>query len=256
MTIIALVIRLGFALALLEALIAGLSLPRYIVPPPSALLYQLWSNWEVLALHGATTAAEAGLGISGALVFGTMISLLSARWVPFHKFIGPSMTAAQSIPVLAFAPIITTWFGPGLASKAVLSLLVCLPVVVITVGEGLQRVPPAELELFRSLKATSWQTIIRLRIPRARPYLIVAAQLAIPLGVLGAIVGEFVGASRGLGFLIMRASYYVRTDEMFTAILIAGAMSIAVVKALSVFTNEAIADLRRRQSPARGVPNV
>lgn len=229
------VTNLGIFLIAAEVLIRIASVPRYIVPPPSAIAEYIFINRGELATHAGMSLGEAFAGVGGALTLGTALAFLSFRFLTFGRAARPTLTALQSVPILAFAPLVNTWLGPGFASKAALSLLVCLPVVVITISEGLGQVPKAEVELFRSLRATFWQTVIHLRIPRARPYFGLALQLAIPLGILGAIVGEFVGASQGLGFLIMRASYYVRTEEMFAAAILAGISSVVFVKLLNNF---------------------
>ena len=154
MNLVRSMLKIGAVLVAIELLLRTLGVPAYIIPSPLSILSQLFAHGNYFLLNAVMTICEAGLGIGAALVVGTLIAMISCRWVHVKRFTNPTMTAFQAMPVLAFGPLITTWFGPGLLSKAILSLFVCLPVIVVTVAEGLQRVPSSEFELFRMMEAT------------------------------------------------------------------------------------------------------
>lgn len=227
-------LAVGLCLAAWELLAVVLALPEYLVPRPLAILATLWQKREDFFWHAQSTASAALLGLAVALALGATVSLAFAR---FRRLAGvgePVMGAAQTIPILALAPILTAWLGPGLGAKVAAAALVSLPSIATTLSGGLAAARADEVDLFRSMGATPWKLIWFLRVPRALPYLFVAIRVAIPLALLGAVVGEFVGAERGLGVVILRASYYLRTTEMVAAVVLVSLLSVLLVSAIAL----------------------
>lgn len=220
------------ALATVEALLWVASIPKYILPRPTVVLEELMRSGVVLLEHAMITFGEAGTGLVLALVISLSVAV-PASMVPAIRGAASSfLVVVQSMPVIALGPLLSAWLGPGPASKAVLAAVVCYPPIAATVLRGLVDCPPEEIELYHSMGATRLGVLWLVRVPRAVPSFFLALTIGLPLAVLGAIVGEFVGASKGLGFWIMTSSYYLRTDSMFAAILLASAGSIAGVSGI------------------------
>ena len=158
----------------------------------------------------------AGLALGAGVA--TVLGYLLARSLTFERLLSPYIVASQAVPVVAIAPLLVIWFGPGLASKVLIcALIVFFPVLINTVV-GLRSVPEELHDLMRSLQATRWQTMHYLEIPAALPVLLGGLRIGATLAVIGAVVGEFVGADRGLGFLINVGRGRYDTALVFVAV--------------------------------------
>lgn len=217
------------ALAVLEAACRVLEVPSYLMPAPSDVAGTAWEHRAALAGHARTTFTEAAIGllIAFALSFAVVAPVSLVKGLRVSVTTG--LVLLQSTPVIAVGPMLSAWFGPGIAAKAVLSALIACPAIAATLLSGLTSCPREELDLYESMGASRLQMFYLLRLPRALPSLFTALSLGIPLSVLGAVVGEFVGASSGLGFFIMTQSYYLRTPEMFAAVAVTAAGSVGAV---------------------------
>jgi NitT/TauT family transport system permease protein len=160
------------------------------------------------------TAAGLVLGVSTATVLGYLL----AKSHTFERLLSPYIVASQSVPVVAIAPLLIIWFGPGLSSKVLIcALIVFFPVLVNTIV-GLRSVPEELRDLMRSLQATRWQTMRYLEIPASLPVFLGGLRIGATLSVIGAVVGEFVGADRGLGFLVNVGRGQYDTALVFVAV--------------------------------------
>lgn len=212
-------------LAMWQAAVTLLSIPVYIVPPPKDVWSTLVERRAYVGTHAMWTFLEALAAIALAIVIGWLLAVSMLLSHAFSGAVRPVVSGLQSTPILAIAPILSAWFGPGISSKIAASAMVIIPPITLSIADALVRVPTRELDLFRTMNASRIQTIRMLRVPRALPSFFTSLQIAIPLAVLGAIVGEFVGASRGIGFAIVSASYYLKTAEMFAFVFVAAAGS-------------------------------
>ncbi len=195
-------------------------LPAFILPPPLQVAGRFWRGLRdgSLLFHTAVTLGEvlAGLlaGVTFALICGYGIARL--RWL--ERLLAPYLVATQAIPIVAIAPLLVIWFGPGMFSKVLIcSLIVFFPVLINT-AIGIRAVPRPLHELMASLRATRWQTLRYLEIPAALPVLFGGLRVGATLSVIGAVVGELVGANRGLGFLINVARGQYDTALVFVAV--------------------------------------
>jgi NitT/TauT family transport system permease protein len=189
-----------------------------------SLLHHTWVTLqEVLAGLGLGVAAAAGLGY------------LLAKSRTIERLLSPYIVASQSIPVVAIAPLLIIWFGPGRISKVLIcALIVFFPVLVNTVV-GVRSVPDDLRELMRSLRATRWQTLALLEAPAAMPVLLGGLKIGATLSVIGAVVGEFVGADEGLGFLVNVARGLYDTALVFVAILVLIALALTLYGIVALF---------------------
>lgn len=219
----------GFYLVPLSLVIAVLiwhlvatfgSFEAYILPGPVLV----WNRFTSALLDGrllyhiAVTLAEVLAGLALGVVAATTMGYILAKSQAFERLLGPYIVASQSIPIVAIAPLLVIWFGPGILSKVVIcALIVFFPVLINTVV-GLRSVPSELRDLMRSLQATRWQTFKYLEVPSSLPVFLGGLRIGATLAVIGAVVGEFVGADRGLGFLINIGRGQFDTALVFVAI--------------------------------------
>jgi NitT/TauT family transport system permease protein len=197
----------------------GLGVRRYLLPPLSDVARAGWSFREEILAGAWTTSLEVLAGFAAAVAGGIVlgVSIHSSRLA--RRTVYPLLTAFSSMPKIALAPLMIVWFGYGFASKiAAAFLFAFFPVVIATLG-GLSSTPESLDEHFRALGAGPLDAFWRLRVPAALPSFVDGLRIAMPLAVIGAIVGEFVGAEKGLGHLMLFATANGRTDVMFAAIV-------------------------------------
>lgn len=197
----------------------------YLLPPLSSVFSIMWTQRLNLLSHASVTLLEVIVGFVGAIVAGVLLASAIFYLPALRRTLFPFITAMQSIPKVALAPLMIMWFGYGLTSKFVMSFLFAFfPIVIATLG-GLSSTPSHLVEHFKALRASTWETAWRLRIPSALPNFLDGCRIAIPLTMIGAIVGEFVGAQRGLGYVIMMSSSTSQTALMFAALITVAVMS-------------------------------
>lgn len=204
-----------------ETIIKVGNFPAFILPSPGAVglrFIQVLEDGTLLS-NTLATLKEVLAGLAMGVLAAMFLGYLLAKSPTFERLFGPYIVASQAIPIVAIAPLLVIWFGPGLISKVLIcALIVFFPVLVNTVV-GVRSVPDELRDLMRSLKATRWQTIRLLEMPAALPVILGGLRIGATLSVIGAVVGEFVGANRGLGFMINRARGQYDTALVFVAVL-------------------------------------
>lgn len=246
----------AIVLVLWQATCSALSLEEFVLPSPAAVARQIAHNFVSLSMNTGITLFEAALGflIANALAF--IVATVFTFSLVAQRSAYPYMVALQSIPIVALAPLITLWFGDGLASKVTMAALITFFPMVVNATVGLRSVDRRALDLMQVLKATRWQVLRKLRIPAALPYVASALKISAPLAVVGAIVAEIAGATSGIGYLILVAAYRVQTSLMFACILfasVAGLVFFALAMAVERAMLARKASGRRRESPAEAV---
>lgn len=198
------VIALALFLAFWKLIVVVGGYPVFILPPPETVLARFASAWSdgVLARHTAATLVEIALGFTIGATLAVLVGYLLARSPLAERLLSPYLVAAQATPVLALAPVLVLWFGPGLAARVVIcALIVFFPIAVSTMV-GIRAVDADLLELGRSLRAKPGQILTTLEIPAALPSIFGGLRVGITLAVVGAIVAEWAGAEQGLGVLV------------------------------------------------------
>ncbi len=239
-------VTLLVVVAVWEGTVRALSVPAFLVPPPSAVGAAAWR--ERAALGGAliTTAEGACLGFLMSVIFGSLIGLLFSlsRWL--ERGLYPYALFLQTVPIVAVAPLLVLWFGPGLRAVAVSAFIVSVFPVIANTLAGLRSVDPRLSDLFRLYRARLPDSVLKLRLPSAIPSLMVGLKVASGLSVIGAIVGEFVAGfseeNAGLGITVLSAYRQLRTDLLFAAVLCASLLGLSLFALVSVVA----ASLRRR----------
>jgi NitT/TauT family transport system permease protein len=204
--------------------------PAFILPTPVLVAQRFWQVLVdgTLLRHTLVTLGEVAAGLALGASLATLLGYVLAKSPSVERLLSPYVVASQSVPVVAIAPLLVIWFGPGYFSKVlVCSLIVFFPVLVNTVV-GLRSVPEDLRDLMRSLRATRWQTLRLLEIPSAMPVFLAGLRVGATLAVIGAVVGEFVGSDKGLGFLINRARGQYDTALVFVAVLTLVLMALAL----------------------------
>ena len=223
-----------------EAIVRAFAIPLFILPPPSQVALALWRGLAsgVYVQHLGYTLVETLLGfIVGSLLgffLGTAVAM--NRWVEF--FLYPYIVMFQSLPKVALAPLIVVWFGLGLTSKVINAALVAFFPLLVNTMVGLKSADEDRVSLMRALAASEPQIFWMLRLPGALPFVMAGLDVAVILALIGAIVGEFVGAQHGLGMLIQSMNFTMDVSGQFSVLLILSVLGLAL--------NKGIAILRRR----------
>lgn len=213
-----------------EVLVRVFDIQEFILAKPSEIYSTFLDEFDTVVEAGWTTVREAVLGLVLGTVFGVLAAVATARWSGVKEGIMPFAIAANSVPILALAPIANQWFGlTSLTAKAaVVAVIVFFPIMINTV-RGLTEVEPQELELMRALAAPPRDVVTRVRIPNALPYFFSALKVAAALAVIGAIVAEYFGGrTASLGFYITQQAGAFRFAEAWSGIIVGSFLGIAI----------------------------
>lgn len=192
--------------------------PPYLLPPPRLVLLSFYSDSALLYRHALVTGAEIIAAYCIAVMLGLFIGTLLYSVRSLRTLLLPALLVSQILPIFALAPLFVLWFGYGAASKIVMAVLVCFFPVVLAVYEGLRQSPRPYVDFAASVNTPFWPLLWRVLLPAALPILTPAFKLAAVFAPLGAILGEWVGAEAGLGYLMLQASGRLRIDLLFSAI--------------------------------------
>ena len=213
--------------------------PKFLIPPVSDIAVALWRGLaaspfakDSLWYHSAITVTEILLGFFVGSAIGLAIGVVVSQMPRLEAILEPYVSALQSLPKVAVAPIIVVWLGFGLSSKvAIICLLTFFPVLVTSIA-GFKAVDPDRIDLLRSLSATPWQIFRKAKFPSALPYIFAGLNMAAAFAVVGAIVGEFVGAQAGLGVLIQQMEAQMDTGGSFSVFIVLSVIGIVLTTML------------------------
>ncbi len=207
--------------------------PAFILPGPVRVAEELVLNRALIAHHASITIIEVlvGLVLGAALGFATALYLMVSPLA--QRLLLPIMVFSQAVPVFALAPILTLWLGYGLGSKIAMTVLIIYFPVLSTFYDGLQRTDPGLLDLARTMGARPLAILFRLRVPAALPAFGSGLRLAAVYAPIGAVIGEWVGASRGLGYLMLLANGRAKIDLMFAALLVLVVLTVVLHKLMA-----------------------
>jgi NitT/TauT family transport system permease protein len=222
------------ALALWEAATYVFKIPRFIVPAPSAILGEGW-EWRYRFIgHTWVTLYETLGGFALSIAVGVPLAVLIVYSPALRNALYPLIVLTQSVPKIAIAPVLLLVLGAGEVPKVVVAFLVAFFPVVVDTATGLAATPPELLDLSRSYRASAFKTFLKVRLPMALPFFFAGAKVAITLSVIGAVVGEFVGSDRGLGYVILSATSYWKTELAFSSMILLSVMAILLFGAVSL----------------------
>lgn len=200
--------------------------PSYLLPDPKSVGLALWEQRDLLLSSTVTTLTETVVG----LLIGTLLGAGCALAIVFSKamqrWLMPLLLVSQAIPVFALAPLLVLWFGFGMASKVVMAVLVIFFPVTASFSDGLRRTDLGWLDLARTMNASPASILRHVRLPAALPAFGSGLRVATAIAPIGAVVGEWVGASSGLGYVMLNANARIETDVMFAALFVLALMAI------------------------------
>ena len=203
-------------------------LPSFMLPDPQSVAAALRSQSGYLFDNTLVTLAEILLG----LLFGTILGAVTALGVVFspllQRWVMPVLVLSQAIPVFALAPLLVLWLGFGMSSKVLMAVLVIFFPVTASFSDGLRRTDPGWLDLAHTMNASPWAVLRHVRLMAGLPSFASGLRVATAVAPIGAIIGEWVGASAGLGFVMINADARIQTDVMFAALLILAVVAITL----------------------------
>ena len=202
--------------------------PPYIAPTPTRIASAFANQWPLLLDNLWPTMAESLAGF----LFGNLAAVILAVAFVYSRTLNsayfPVVLFFNTIPILALSPIIILIFGLGMLPKIVIASVICFFPTLVNMVRGLNSAAASEHELFRVLSATPWETFWRLRLPRSMPMLFSSLRIASATAVIGAIVGEWIGSDKGLGALIIQATFNYQTERLYAAIVLSSSMAIVL----------------------------
>ncbi len=210
-------------LLLWQAVVVLSGVPPYILPGPLRVGGAWLAQFDIILGHALVTFAEILLGLFFGILLGALSAISMSYFRPARRWLLPLLVVSQAVPVFAIAPLLMLWVGYGMASKVVMATLIIYFPVTASLFDGLRRTEPGWLDLARTMTAGSgrgrWATLYHIRFPAALPAFASGLRVAAAVAPIGAIVGEWVGASAGLGYLMLHANGRMQTDLMFAALL-------------------------------------
>lgn len=215
-------------LLLWEAVVRVFALPHFILPPPLKVAAAFDARGAYLLSNALVTASEILLGLAIGVLSGMATALTMSAFPPARRVILPVVIATQALPVFAIAPLLVLWFGYGMASKIVMATLIIYFPVASAFYDGLARTKIGLLELARLNRASRLQTLALIRVPAALPSLLSGLKVAAAVAPIGAVVGEWVGSSAGLGFVMLHANARLQSDVLFAALALLAVMAVAL----------------------------
>jgi putative hydroxymethylpyrimidine transport system permease protein len=208
-----------FGLCVWQLLILLFHFPPYILPGPLLVLQSFVQNFDLILVNALPTIIETLSGLCLGVILGILLASLMQLWPPIGFWLLPLLILSQAIPTFTFAPILVLWFGYGMFSKIVTIAIMLFFPVASSFYDGLKRTPAEWLDLAKTMNGKKLKIFLHLQLPAALPNVASGLRIATVLAPLGAIVSEWVGASKGLGFLMLNANARLEIALMFACVI-------------------------------------
>ena len=222
-----LIVLVGLVL-LWQVIVVVLQLPDYLVASPWQVGVTIWQSKLLLVQEAWPTLAETLIGLGIAVLWGVLIALLMALFRVLRFWILPIILVSQAIPTFAIAPLFVVWFGYGMSSKVAVTIFALFFPVTIAFFDGLRRADQGWLDMAKVMGANRYRTLWFLQLPAALPALASGVRVATAWAPMAAVIGEWVGSSQGLGFLMLNANSRLDIPLMFAALVVLVAMSLVL----------------------------
>jgi ABC-type nitrate/sulfonate/bicarbonate transport system permease component len=252
--------RLGPPLVLVGALLAawelyarGSGVSPFVLPAPSEVLGALWDARGEAIRHTVPTAIETAVGFALSIVGATLAAVALDRVAWVRRAVEPLLVGSQTVPIVAIAPLIVVWFGFGLLPKVLVVVLVTFFPITIALLDGFAATPAEATDLMRSFGASPGQTFRKVRWPSGLPAFFTGLRISATYAVVAAVIGEYVGATDGLGIWMQLSQRLFRTDLVFAAIVVTAILSVALY-AVVVAAERAVIPWYRASRAAERVP--
>jgi len=209
-----------FLFLLWQSIIIVFDLPHYMLPEPIDVFSKLLNNYDLLWVHTQVTLLEIIIGIILGCFFGLSSAFALLYFKKLEKYLLPILVISQAIPVFAIAPLLVLWFGYGLASKIAMTVIIIYFPITTACYDGLKNTPKQWLQLAHTYKLSAFQILYKVRFKASLPSLASGLKIAVCIAPIGAVIGEWVGSSKGLGYLMLHANARMQIDLMFSALFI------------------------------------
>jgi NitT/TauT family transport system permease protein len=217
-----------------ELICRAFSVPAYLVPAPSAIWTDTWKLAGPVWMHTLATTQTTLLGFLASLIISLPLAVLLTASPMIANTIYPLLVLTQSIPKVALAPILVVIFGSNEMPRVVVTFLVAFFPLVLSIAAGITSVPPELIELGRACRASRWRELWRIRLPYAVPFIFSGLKAAITLSVVGAVVGEFVNADKGLGYLIVTSTAFFQVPLAWGSLVLLSLLGIILFQAVVI----------------------
>ena len=211
-----------------------MKLPEYILPSPVNIGNALIRSRGILWQHSLTTIYEAGIGFFIAIIFALVVAIVMNQWKLLKVSLYPILVISQTIPIIALAPLIMIWMGFGSLPKVVVVVIVCFFPISVSVVEGLSTVDQDLFNLMEIMGANKLEIFMKVKLPYALPSFFAGLKIAATYSIMGAIIGEWLGAKRGLGIFMTRTMSSFKTSDLFAAIMIVVVLSMVLFKIIEL----------------------
>ena len=206
--------------------------PEYRIPSPTAIMEEFAKSWKILLGHTGVTLLETLLGFIAGVAVAAGVAILIDSSNMIERIFMPFAVISQTIPLVALAPLLAIWFGFGILPKIILVILVVFFPVTVNLVQGFKSIDSNLHEMMLGLKATKWQIFTKLKVPGSLPFFFSGLKISAAYAVMGAVISEWTGASKGLGIYMTRAMSSFKTAALFADIIIISLLSILLFKAI------------------------
>jgi NitT/TauT family transport system permease protein len=213
-------------LALWEAAVAAFGVPLYVLPAPSEIGRQLARDWPLLARHAQPTIVEAFGGFVAGNGVAVALATAFVHWRAVQRALFPIAIGLRTIPLVAITPLLLVWLGNGYAPKIVIAALISFFPTLVNMTRGLEAMDRQALELMHTISASRWQVFVKVRWPASLPYLFSALKIAATSSVLGAVVAEWIGSDKGLGYLVVASTFEFKVARLWATIAVSSAIAL------------------------------
>jgi ABC-type nitrate/sulfonate/bicarbonate transport system permease component len=221
-------------LVIWELAVRMYKIPEYILPAPTKVFKTLAESYKLLITHTTTTVLEALIGFGVAIAFAFIVAFLLTYIKWLNQAFYPMLIVSQTIPIITLAPLFLIWFGWGILPKIIVVVLVCFFPIVINLINGLNSVDPDLLNLFRSMRASRADTFKMVRLPAAMPAFFSGLKISASYSIMAAVIGEWLGANRGLGFYMTISQKSFSVDQVLAAVIVITFVSLLMVKVIDL----------------------
>ena len=219
---------LAVFLLLWEMAVLLFRIEKWILPKPTDIFITLFEMRGTLGVHVLQTLTEAVLGLLIAAAAGVAIAILIDLSLWIRKAVEPLLVLSQTVPIIALAPLLIIWFGFGILPKVIVTALVCFFPIAINLADGFSQADRDMIKLMKTMGANKRQLFLKVKIPASMPYFFSGLKIAGTYSVMGAVIGEWLGASQGLGIILTRSSQSFLTEKVFAIIIVIVALSLVI----------------------------
>jgi len=227
-------------LGIWESYVRLWAVPKWLLPAPSVIAMTLIGSRALLLDHTLVTLLEVVVGFGLSLLCGVLLACGIATSQTLERALYPFVIASQMVPIIVIAPLLLIWVGYGLTPKIIVVALTAFFPIVVNMADGLKSADPDAVNLLRTMGASRWQIFVKVQVPTSLPFLFSGLRVAMAVSVIGAVIGEWVGSSQGLGYLMIRSKPQFLTERVFAAIVMLSVMGVALFVLVGIIEQHVI----------------